>query len=102
MGSKIGMSPDMHHGEHDCHHGRGQCKGFADAIISRLSHSNPVLVVSEHEHIQYILEGLGMSSSSIPHWSNSDYDSVYVVEFFAGQISFTHSHQGRFTDVGAL
>lgn len=95
IAKKIGMSPDTHHGDSDCHSGSGKCQHFADAIKRRFSHSNPVLVVAEHCHIKYICEGLGVHEHDIPHWSDSDYDSVYVLKFSGGKVSLSHSHQGQ-------
>jgi hypothetical protein len=40
-----------------------------------------VLVAWEHVNIQWLTEDLGVPSTQIPSWPDSDYDTVYVLEF---------------------
>ena len=46
------------------------------------SSGGPVLLVAwEHVNIQWLTEDLGVPSAQIPTWPDSDYDTVYVLEF---------------------
>jgi len=94
IANKVGMSkPDINHGYMDCT--SKHCMDVANAIKSRLASSNPVLVVSEHIHIQFIIESLGMNANDIPYWPGNVFDWVYTLEFSEGNlVSFTKSDEG--------
>ena len=95
IAKKIGMDPQMHHGEHDCQKKWGGCTAIADAIKKKLSDHKYVLFVSEHVHIQYIVHDLGVPKSQIPEWKSSDYDSVYKLKFSGSKVSFSVHKQGQ-------
>ena len=46
----------------------------------RSSSGGPVVLVAwEHVNIQWLTEDLGVPSTQIPSWPDSDYDTVYVL-----------------------
>jgi len=92
IAKKIGMSgPDKHYGHHEC--SSSGCSKFANAITSRLSKTSVVLAVLEHQKPKNLAEALGVHSSELPHWSYSDFDSVWELKFSGGKPSFSHHHQ---------
>jgi len=87
---KLGLSVDFTHGAR-----QGEGKGFANAIKNEASKGKTVLVASEHNHIQYIANDIGVPKNEIPHWHGSDYDSVYVVTLSGDKASLVHKHQTK-------
>lgn len=95
--SALGLTIDLTHGGGQPGTGpNGGNKGAAAAIVQELKATGgPVLVAWEHMNIQYLTEDLGVAKSSIPAWSGSDYDTIYVLEFDETQqlVNFQTSHE---------
>merc|ERR1711972_1017293 len=93
----LGLNIDLTHGGGQPGPGpNGGNKGAAAAIMQELNATGgPVLVAWEHLNIQYLTQDLGVQKSSIPKWSDSDYDTVYVLEFDSMQqlAKFWVSHE---------
>jgi hypothetical protein len=51
-----------------------------------------VLAAWEHINIQYLAEDLGVGRELIPAWAGSNYDSVYVLQYNAADLSLTSFH----------
>jgi hypothetical protein len=94
IAKKLGVSVDFTQGAKDCKCHWGECTSFAKAIEKETS-KGPVLVAAEHVHIKYIAYDLGVPKDKIPSWSNSDYDSVYVITISGGKASLKHEYQTK-------
>ena len=49
----------------------------------------------EHVNIQYLVEDLGVAKSEVPSWPGTDFDTIYVLSFYANQTlaSFQVEHE---------
>lgn len=72
----------------------GGNKGGAAAMKEHLAQTSPILTAWEHNNINFLAEDLGVPSSQLPHWSSTDFDTVYVVKFTAssGGVAFSSFH----------
>eukprot|EP00929_Paragymnodinium_shiwhaense_P109322 TRINITY_DN75731_c0_g1_i1.p1 TRINITY_DN75731_c0_g1~~TRINITY_DN75731_c0_g1_i1.p1 ORF type:complete len:223 (+),score=18.87 TRINITY_DN75731_c0_g1_i1:95-670(+) len=104
LAKSLGLKIDLTHGGEKPGRGpNGGNAGAATAIKRELqSTGGPVLAVWEHVNIQYLTQELGVAASAIPKWPGSDYDTIYVFEFDAGQnlTNFWTSHE-NFTSTAA-
>jgi len=94
IAKKLGVSVDFDHGAHNCKREWGSCTKFTSAIKKETS-KGPVLVASEHGHIQYLAHDLGVPKDDIPYWKGSDYDSVYVVTLSGDKATLQHKYQTK-------
>jgi len=92
IAKKLDVKVDFHHGDNDCHMKFGECQKFADSV-KRHASQGVVLVVAEHRHMEYLVYDLGVPQHSIPHWHNSDYDSVFVVKISGDHATLEHKYQ---------
>ncbi len=59
-------------------------KGIAEELLSLEHANNTIITAWEHitlvQIVRYIYAKAGHSPEEIPHWSNNDYDSIYVLK----------------------
>eukprot|EP00927_Polykrikos_kofoidii_P002012 TRINITY_DN10769_c2_g1_i1.p1 TRINITY_DN10769_c2_g1~~TRINITY_DN10769_c2_g1_i1.p1 ORF type:complete len:233 (-),score=37.48 TRINITY_DN10769_c2_g1_i1:112-759(-) len=85
LSEALGVPIDMTHGAWPSDAGGGD-KGAAVAIKEALrSAGGPVLVAWRRFKINSLAKELGVPSFTLPMWSLSDYDRVYVLEFDSAQ-----------------
>eukprot|EP00912_Choanoflagellata_sp_UC4_P002204 UC4_evm5s1393 len=66
----------------------------ADAIRLHTHNTTNILVAWEHVNIKYLTADLGVDRNSIPTWSGSDFDTVYILRFTDGTLhSFSIAHE---------
>jgi hypothetical protein len=87
LSSALGVHIDMTHGGGSPGTGPGGGNAAAAAaILHQLQVTGgPVFVAWEHLNIQTLTADLGVAQSSIPQWPESDYDSVYILEYGSNQ-----------------
>ena len=60
----------------------GGNEAAAAAMLRQLAGGGgPILTAWEHINIQFLTAALGVDKSRIPSWSNSDYDTCYVLTY---------------------
>jgi hypothetical protein len=75
----------------------GGNQAAAEAILRFTQNTTTVLVAWEHVNIQFLVANLGVDKSLIPHWKDSDYDTVYKLTFEAGGSPFFLVSHENFT-----
>ncbi|GMH55527.1 hypothetical protein TrRE_jg10234 [Triparma retinervis] len=75
----------------------GGNKGAAKAMKEKLKTADTIVVAWEHNNINPLTEAIGVDSSLLESWPDSDYDTIYTLKFDAESLellSFTKSAEG--------
>ena len=64
----------------------GGNQGAADAMKENLKIVDTIVVAWEHNNINPLTEALGVDSSELDTWPESDYDTIYQLEFDADSL----------------
>ncbi|GMH62458.1 hypothetical protein TrST_g13568 [Triparma strigata] len=64
----------------------GGNQGAADAMKENLKTVDTIVVAWEHNNINPLTEALGVDSSELDTWPESDYDTIYQLEFDADSL----------------
>ena len=78
LAKSLGLTVDTHHGS--------DSDAAVKAFVHRLSSDKVIVACWEHEHIPKVAAAFGVPSHNIPHWSGSDYDSVFIFTIKSGKL----------------